>query len=56
MPPAQPPIPPVLSDGVVTLRPPRADDADDITLACRDPQISQWTTVPTPYARTDAEV
>jgi DNA-binding CsgD family transcriptional regulator/RimJ/RimL family protein N-acetyltransferase len=47
--------PPVLSDGVVLLRPPRADDADDITLACQDPAIGANTTVPVPYTRADAE-
>ncbi len=47
--------PPVLSDGVVTLRPPRAADTDDIALACQDPQIALWTTVPAPYSRADAE-
>jgi RimJ/RimL family protein N-acetyltransferase/DNA-binding CsgD family transcriptional regulator len=49
------PTPPVLSDGVVVLRPPRAEDADDITLGCQDPQAQLWTTVPVPYARSDAE-
>jgi DNA-binding CsgD family transcriptional regulator/RimJ/RimL family protein N-acetyltransferase len=55
MPSAQHPSPPILSDGVVTLRPPRADDADDITLGCQDTQCAQWTTVPVPYTRADAE-
>jgi RimJ/RimL family protein N-acetyltransferase/DNA-binding CsgD family transcriptional regulator len=55
MPSAQSPIPPILSDGVVSLRLPRADDADDITLGCQDPQCAQWTTIPVPYARTDAD-
>ena len=55
MPSAQHPAPPVLSDGVVSLRPPRPDDADDITAGCQDPQTVAWTTVPTPYARGDAE-
>lgn len=48
--------PPVrLSDGVVTLRPPRTSDIDDITAACQDPQVARWTTVPQPYTRADAE-
>jgi|JI10StandDraft_1071094.scaffolds.fasta_scaffold17393_5 RimJ/RimL family protein N-acetyltransferase/DNA-binding CsgD family transcriptional regulator len=47
--------PPVLSDGVVTLRAPRADDGDDITLGCQDPQNQLWTTIPVPYARGDAD-
>jgi DNA-binding CsgD family transcriptional regulator/RimJ/RimL family protein N-acetyltransferase len=55
MPSAQRPTPPILSDGVVSLRPPRADDADDITLGCQDPQSAQWTVVPIPYTRADAE-
>lgn len=55
MPSAQHPAPPVLSDGVVSLRLPTADDADDITTACQDPQIAEWTTVPSPYTRADAE-
>ncbi len=55
MTPASLPTPPVLSDGVVSLRPPRPDDADSITRACRDPQIAQWTTVPVPYTRADAD-
>lgn len=49
------PVPPVLSDGVVSLRMLRPDDADDIALGCQDPQIAQWTTVPVPYRREDAD-
>jgi RimJ/RimL family protein N-acetyltransferase/DNA-binding CsgD family transcriptional regulator len=55
MPPAAQPTPPVLSDGVVSLRPPRADDAEDITAACQDPQAQLWTTIPVPYSLSDAE-
>jgi RimJ/RimL family protein N-acetyltransferase/DNA-binding CsgD family transcriptional regulator len=55
MAPASLPTPPVLSDGVVTLRPPRPDDADDITLGCQDPQTMAATTVPVPYTRAHAE-
>lgn len=47
--------PPVLSDGVVMLRPLRASDVDDITAGCQDPETIRWTTIPSPYARTDAE-
>ncbi|MHB1210862.1 MAG: GNAT family N-acetyltransferase [Candidatus Nanopelagicales bacterium] len=47
--------PPVLSDGVLLLRRPRPDDADDIALACQDPEIGAWTTVPVPYERAHAE-
>lgn len=46
---------PVLSDGLVTLRPLRRTDVDDITTACHDPQITRWTAVPSPYTRADAE-
>jgi len=55
MSPASVPTPPVLSDGVVSLRPPQADDAQAITRACQDPQIAQWTTVPVPYTREHAD-
>ena len=47
--------PPVLSDGVVTLRPLRPEDADDVTAGCQDPRSVEFTTVPSPYHRTDAE-
>jgi len=47
--------PPVLSDGVVLLRPPRPDDAPLIAQGCQDPQIVQWTTVPSPYDLADAQ-
>ncbi len=55
MPQTTPAPPPVLSDGVVALRAPRDSDAEDITVACQDPQTTEWTTVPTPYARADAD-
>jgi DNA-binding CsgD family transcriptional regulator/RimJ/RimL family protein N-acetyltransferase len=55
MAPASAPTPPVLSDGVVSLRLPRGADADDVTLGCQDPQSAQWTTVPVPYRRDHAE-
>lgn len=45
----------MLSDGVVVLRPPRADDAQRIAKGCQDPLISRWTSVPTPYSLTDAK-
>ena len=54
MPTGNRPTPPILSDGVITLRPLRPDDCDDIAGACQDPQIQQWTTVPSPYALADA--
>ena len=55
MPSSTPQTPPVLSDGVVTLRPPRMEDADDAVLGCQDPQSQAWTVVPAPYTRKDAE-
>jgi RimJ/RimL family protein N-acetyltransferase len=45
---------PTLSDGVVTLRPGRAEDAGALVAACQDPEIPRWTRVPSPYARADA--
>ena len=55
MPSAHLPAPPILSDGIVTLRPPGADDAEDVTLACQDPQTQMWTVVPSPYSLADAQ-
>lgn len=52
---ADPTSRPVLSDGLLTLRPLAPGDADDITAACQDPQIARWTAVPSPYTRADAE-
>ena len=49
-----PPKPP-LSDGVVTLRPFRAEDALAVAAACQDPEIQRWIPmIPVPYAETDA--
>jgi GNAT superfamily N-acetyltransferase len=49
-----PPNPP-LSDGVITLRPFRADDAAAITAACQDPAIQRWVPIiPNPYTEVDA--
>jgi len=47
--------PVTLHDDVVTLAPPTSGDLDDITLACQDPEVSAWVTVPRPYRRADAE-
>ncbi len=47
------PAPPALTDGVVTLRAYRAEDAQDIARACNDPVTAQWLPVPVPY--TDAD-
>jgi RimJ/RimL family protein N-acetyltransferase len=46
---------PVLSDGVVTLRSHRAEDADGVLDQCLDPVSQLWTTVPVPYTREHAE-
>lgn len=46
---------PTLTDGVVTLRPRRREDADAIVAACQDPEIPRWTRVPSPYTRAHAE-
>lgn len=44
-----------LTDGVVLLRAPGVADVDRIFALCQDPAIQEWTTVPSPYAREDAE-
>lgn len=33
---------------------PTAADIDAITAACQDPEVSRWTTVPSPYSRENA--
>jgi RimJ/RimL family protein N-acetyltransferase/nitrite reductase/ring-hydroxylating ferredoxin subunit len=49
-----PPNPP-LSDGVITLRPFRAEDAPAIVAACQDPEVQRWIPIiPVPYAEVDA--
>ncbi len=49
-----PPNPP-LSDGVIAVRPFRADDAPAITAACQDPEIPRWIPIiPVPYTEADA--
>lgn len=49
-----------LSDGAVTLRPWRPDDAPAVFLACQDPLIAHFIPIPQPYtedvARTFVEV
>lgn len=50
-----PPVPaPTLTDGTVTLRAHRPDDAQGSWEQCQDPLSQQWTTVPIPYAMDDA--
>ncbi|NUR09546.1 MAG: GNAT family N-acetyltransferase [Nocardioidaceae bacterium] len=46
---------PILTDGVVTLRAHRPDDVDAVVEQSVDPVSVQWTTVPTPYHRSDGE-
>jgi RimJ/RimL family protein N-acetyltransferase len=44
------PLPdPALTDGVITLRPPRAADVPALLEACQDPDIQHFTFVPSPY-------
>ena len=43
-----------LTDGRVLLRPPTLADVPAVTAACQDPAIARWTTVPVPYAASDA--
>jgi RimJ/RimL family protein N-acetyltransferase len=50
-----PNTPPILTDGVVTLRAHRTDDLDRIVEQCLDPVSIAWTTVPVPYDRAMAE-
>lgn len=47
--------PVILHTERLELRVPTAADIDAITAACQDPEISRWTTVPTPYTREHAE-
>jgi len=46
----------VLTDGVITLRPPRADDAEALYRECQDPEIARWTGIPSPYERHHADL
>ena len=55
MPSGLPSARPILSDGVLTLRPPREDDIEDMALGCQDPESQLWTTLPVPYSRRNAE-
>ena len=47
------PTPPVLTDGVVTLRAFTGDDAADVARACDDPETARWLPVPVPYSLDD---
>jgi len=46
---------PTLADGDVTLRAHRAEDVPRMVEQCRDPVSIAWTTVPVPYAESNAE-
>ncbi len=43
-----------LTDGRVRLRPLRPDDIPAVVAACQDPETQRWTTIPVPYAESDA--
>lgn len=49
------PAAPTLTDGLVTLRAHRPDDAQGSYEQCQDPGSRRWTTVPVPYSLADAE-
>lgn len=46
---------PTLSDGEVTLRAHAPSDVDEMVVQCTDPVSIEWTTVPVPFGRADAE-
>lgn len=48
------PLAPTLTDGVLTLRAHRLEDADAILEQCTDPDTLRWTTVPRGYTSDDA--
>lgn len=48
------PSAPTLTDGVVTLRAHRPEDAPGSWEQCQDPLSQRWTTVPVPYSMDDA--
>jgi RimJ/RimL family protein N-acetyltransferase len=45
--------PPLLTDGVVTLRPWRSTDAQAVFEACQDPDIARFIPIPQPYTFED---
>lgn len=45
-----------LTDGVVAVRPWRAEDIPVLVELLRDPDISRWTTITSPYTRKDARI
>ena len=48
------PTAPTLTDGIVTLRAHRPEDAQGSFEQCQDPSSQRWTTVPVPYSMEDA--
>jgi len=44
-----------LTDGELLLRPPVPGDAEALVGIARDPEISRWTSVPSPYRRIEAD-
>lgn len=48
------PLPPTLTDGLVTLRAHTAQDAQGVLEQCQDPASQRWTRVPVPYSLADA--
>ena len=48
-------LPPTLTDGVVTLRAHAPQDVTGVWEQCQDPLSREWTSVPMPYSREDAE-
>lgn len=44
----------VVRRSVIELSAPTLEDVPTITAACQDPEIAQWTTVPSPYGEDDA--
>ncbi len=49
------PPPPTLTDGVVTLRPWAVADVADTVLACNNPELARFRSVPLPYTEEHAE-
>ena len=45
---------PVLNNGIVTLRPWRKTDLEEIVEMCQDSEIVRWTRVPSPYGEAEA--
>ncbi|WP_434590373.1 GNAT family N-acetyltransferase [Streptomyces sp. A5-4] len=47
--------PVILTTERLLLRPFQQADTDAVLLACQDPEIQRWTTIPSPYERAHAE-